>query len=795
VGVYNEDTRPRPRPRPAVAEPPSRVWLAVLVLGVVASGVASALPLRGWTVLNTVIQVGGVLAMAAGVRWHRPPARVAWWLIVAGRVVWVATGVYWNVYTVHHGHAPDPVPIAGGLFVQYPLIAAGLTLIANRREPHRRAHSVIDATIIAGGLSVLLWTFAMEPFIRLGALGAGQLTTGVTYAVCDLLVLAALVRLALLSGRPPASTVLLGASVVVLLGADVTYSVSTLSTGASGAPPVPDLLWQTATVLSAAAALHPALRRPDPRRRAPRDHLLSRWQLGLYIVLALLVPAVPVTSALGDSDGGVGDSAGPARYLVPALIAAAVSVLLVVRLGLVVQVANRRAAELQHSLGQRDALERELHHRAMHDPLTGLANRALLVERLDRALGRGLGPDDALALLLLDLDGFKDVNDTLGHPAGDELLIEVSRRLRAALPGVELLARLGGDEFAVLWRPAALGGPSDGARDLAERALAALRPAYQVGGREVHVTGSVGLAHLRDQSGSADALRDADLALYAAKDAGKDQIVRFEAGLRAARDRHAELTAGLRRAVAGDEFTVHYQPVVRLSDGRVTAVEALLRWTPLDGPPVPPNTFIPVAETTGLIVPIGWWALRRACVEARRWFTEQNICVTVNVSGYQLREPDFVDTVLGVLADTGLPGRALVLELTETTLITNVETTEGLDKLRAHGVRVAIDDFGTGYSSLSYLVQLPVDILKIDRAFTGPPGQPAAHHWAFTRAILDLAASLELDTIAEGVETEEQAHILRALDCPYAQGFLYSRPVPARQIDELLAQWRRVAAV
>jgi EAL domain-containing protein (putative c-di-GMP-specific phosphodiesterase class I) len=188
-------------------------------------------------------------------------------------------------------------------------------------------------------------------------------------------------------------------------------------------------------------------------------------------------------------------------------------------------------------------------------------------------------------------------------------------------------------------------------------------------------------------------------------------------------------------------------------------------------------------------VPIGWWVLRRACADASRWYADQGICVTVNVSGHQLLEPDFVETVLSVLAETGLPGRALVLELTETILITNAETTESLDKLRAHGVRVAVDDFGTGYSSLSYLVQLPVDILKIDRAFTGPPGQPMEHHWAFTRAILDLANSLRLETIAEGVETEEQAATLRALNCPYAQGFHYSRPVPAFQIDQLLAHW------
>ena len=362
----------------------------------------------------------------------------------------------------------------------------------------------------------------------------------------------------------------------------------------------------------------------------------------------------------------------------------------------------------------------------------------------------------------------------------------MARRLRSALPAAEVLARLGGDEFAVLWHPAA----DD---DTPHRVLACLRPAYQIAGRDVHVTGSVGLLTLDDQVTSADALRDADLALYAAKDAGKDQAAWFTLDLRVARDQHSELTAGLRRAEARDELTVHYQPVVRLADGRVSAVEALLRWTPLDGGPVAPTTFIPVAEATGLIIPIGWWVLRRACLEARRWFVEYGICVTVNVSGHQLREADFVDTVLAVLAETGLPGRALVLELTETTLIT--ASAGGLDRLREHGVRVAIDDFGTGYSSLSYLVQLPVDILKIDRAFTGPPGQPAAHHWAFTRAILDLAERLQLDTIAEGVETSEQAATLRALDCPYAQGYLYSRPVPAARIDELLTQPRPLAGV
>ncbi len=753
-------------------------WLVVLLVGGGVALIGPALPAAPWLVVNTTLHALGLAVMVAGLRRHRPSARPAWWLLIIGRAGWAATSAYWNVYSLHYGHPPHPSTIALGFLIQYPLITAGLLMIANRRDARRKTHAVIDASIITGGLSVLLWTFVVEPFVQLDRLGAVQLTTGLAFTIGDLLVLAALVRLAVLSGRPDLGTGLLSVSVVALLGADVVYSMTTLAVPGSGfvASPVPNLLWQLATVLAAAAALAPAVRRPEPRRRTPRDGLVARWQLAAFVLLAVLVPAVPVAVAALD---GRSASLSPERYLVPAAIATVVSVLLVVRLGMVVRVANRRAVELQRSLGQRDALERELHHRAMHDPLTGLANRALLVERLDRATP-GLG------LLLLDLDRFKDVNDTLGHPAGDELLIEVARRLRSALPAAEVLARLGGDEFAVLWHPAA----DD---DTPHRVLACLRPAYQIAGRDVHVTGSVGLLTLDDQVTSADALRDADLALYAAKDAGKDQAAWFTLDLRVARDQHSELTAGLRRAEARDELTVHYQPVVRLADGRVSAVEALLRWTPLDGGPVAPTTFIPVAEATGLIIPIGWWVLRRACLEARRWFVEYGICVTVNVSGHQLREADFVDTVLAVLAETGLPGRALVLELTETTLIT--ASAGGLDRLREHGVRVAIDDFGTGYSSLSYLVQLPVDILKIDRAFTGPPGQPAAHHWAFTRAILDLAERLQLDTIAEGVETSEQAATLRALDCPYAQGYLYSRPVPAARIDELLTQPRPLAGV
>jgi len=471
--------------------------------------------------------------------------------------------------------------------------------------------------------------------------------------------------------------------------------------------------------------------------------------------------------------------AGGFFFAVPAMLRQFSSVLAgSVALGaaiVAVALVRHRSARLTMSLARSSArskgLERALHQRATQDPVTGLANRALLTERLGFV-------QPGLTVALLDLDGFKELNDEFGHPAGDALLVEVARRLRAALPEVDLLARPGDDEFAAVWRNGA--GP-----DAAERALAGLRPAYRVDGRQVHLTGSVGLVTVADQCTSAEVLRDADLALDAAKGGGKNRIVRFDTGLRNAADRQRELAAGLRRALRDGELTLHYQPVVRLDgpgQGRITAVEALLRWSPPDGEPIPPGVFIPVAEATGLIVPIGWWVLRRACAEARDWHERYGISVTVNVAGHQLREPDFVEQVRGALDAAGLPAAGLVLELTESVLVAGAETTAGLDLLRADGVRVAIDDFGTGYSSLAYLVHLPVDVLKIDRAFIA-----TAVHTTLMRAILLLADGLSLQTIAEGVETQEQAAKLRELGCSYAQGYLFSRPVPPGAIAERLA--------
>ncbi|MBB5968223.1 diguanylate cyclase (GGDEF)-like protein [Planomonospora venezuelensis] len=431
--------------------------------------------------------------------------------------------------------------------------------------------------------------------------------------------------------------------------------------------------------------------------------------------------------------------------------------------------------------------------------MTGLGNRTLLGETLQGAIAEHTAHPDrpAPALLLLDLDAFKDVNDTYGHPVGDELLTVVARRLRALTTESQTLARLSGDEFALLLPAADLGS----ATTMAEQVLAAIRAPYPLDGRELYVTGSVGVLAGNELATATDALRDADLALYAAKAAGKNRITLFDHTLRAERLHHAEIAAGLRQALARDELTLNYQPVVDLTTGAIHAVEALLRWTPTDGRPVPPDVFIPVAEDTGLIVDIGRWALERACADAKRWHHRHGIAVTVNVSGRQLRERTFRDTVLEVLTRSQLPRNALTLEVTESMLLATTpdETqriTDVLADLRAHGVRIALDDFGTGYSSLSYLRTLPVDILKIDRSFTAPlTNTDHRQARAFTKAIVELAASLELRTVVEGVESREQAGVLQQMGCPLAQGYLFSPPATATQIDDLLqvTPWQQAA--
>jgi diguanylate cyclase (GGDEF)-like protein/PAS domain S-box-containing protein len=438
---------------------------------------------------------------------------------------------------------------------------------------------------------------------------------------------------------------------------------------------------------------------------------------------------------------------------------------------------------------ERIRMETALSHQAFHDSLTDLANKALFTDRLDHALTRSQRTTRAVAVLFIDLDEFKTVNDGLGHTAGDVLLIAVADRFRGCLRATDTAARMGGDEFAVLIEDVV---SDHDAEVVAQQLLDALDEPFTIAGTELYVRASIGIAHGRLGAASDQLLRDADLAMYAAKHSGKNRYRTFEAGTQFEALDKLELGSALRRALDRDEIRVHYQPIVDIRTGHMVGVEALARWHHADRGPISPDTFIALAEETGLIGELGDRVLLTACKQAREWQLAYRplapFSISVNVSTLQLIQGDFVERVAFALHESGLAASSLVLEITETTLMRDTDRSIlTLCALRSMGIRIAIDDFGTGYSSLSYLHQLPVDILKIDRTFVAAIETESVDK-SLAPAIISLAAALGLAVVAEGVETELQADTLRAIGCELAQGYFFARPMDHEALSRLLAE-------
>jgi diguanylate cyclase (GGDEF)-like protein len=421
---------------------------------------------------------------------------------------------------------------------------------------------------------------------------------------------------------------------------------------------------------------------------------------------------------------------------------------------------------------------------AFNDSLTGLPNRALLLDRLEVALARAEREDQPVSVLFLDLDGFKVVNDSLGHVAGDRLLIDVARRLSDCLRRSDTAARIGGDEFAILLGD--IGNPGRAPR-VAERVIAALGEPFNVLGREVFVSASIGIAYGQDDAQSL--LRNADVAMYRAKRSGEaGAYATFEPSMHAAVVERLEMEADLRRAIERNELVLHYQPIVELATGRVAGLEALLRWAHPRRGLVMPFEFIPLAEETRLIVELGRWVLQEACRQAAQWRDDPQTgrpWVSVNLSGLQLLDGNIEADVAAALAAAGLEPEGLTLEITETVLVQDVAAAvDRLENLRALGVSIAIDDFGTGYSSLRYIRRFPADMLKIAKPFVD--GLHDETDAALVRTIIALADSLGLRTVAEGIEDSEQLARLRDLGCTLGQGYLFARPVAPEDATELL---------
>ena len=445
----------------------------------------------------------------------------------------------------------------------------------------------------------------------------------------------------------------------------------------------------------------------------------------------------------------------------------------------------------------RKMLEDKVEYQAFHDSLTGLPNRSLFLDRVEHALLRQQRLNSRVAVLFLDLDDFKTINDSLGHQAGDELLIDLARQLHSSIRPADTVARLSGDAFGVLLEDVEM---VDDAVTAAQRILDLLRRPFYVEDTEIFVRASIGIAVSdgREMVTSGDIVRDADTAMYAAKQHGKGSYELFEPEMQRAASERLRLKADLQRAVDNEEFVVHYQPIVQLDSGELEGVEALIRWEHPERGLVPPLEFIPFAEETGLILQVGKWVVREACRTVASWQkanpSSAPKSVAVNVSPVRFLRPGFVEEVREILEETGLSAKSLVLEITESVLVQDSKlVVDRLNALKELGVGLAIDDFGTGYSSLSYLKDFPLDLLKVDKSFVDSVAL-GPEESALTRAVVELGRTLDLKVIAEGVEESDQAEALRTLGCEFAQGYLFSKPLPVEAMEEFLQEAGREPA-
>ena len=447
---------------------------------------------------------------------------------------------------------------------------------------------------------------------------------------------------------------------------------------------------------------------------------------------------------------------------------------------------NRYVEKLEGAGKELQESREHFRHAAFHDALTGLPNRSLFIEHLKLVLGRAHQNDDyRFCVLFLDLDRFKNINDSLGHPCGDELLMLVARRLETCVRQTDVVARFGGDEFAILLD--ALQDPSD-SMYVAEKVLQTISAPFKLTNHEAITTASIGVALASPNYKEAeDMIRDADTAMYRAKDGGKARYELFDTAMHTRAVTLLRLETDLRRAIDNDELCVYYQPIVSVGNGELHGFEALVRWQHPERGVVSPSDFIWLAEETGLILPLGLNVLREACRQLHKWqqrsFSDKDLIISVNLSGKQLTQPDLIERIEEVLQECQLKPWHLKLEVTESVVMENPELAAvTLGKLRSLGVRLSIDDFGTGYSSLSYLNRFPLDILKIDRSFISAMGQKD-ENLQIVKTIVTLAGNLGLQVIAEGVENDEQLNQLRLLKCQYAQGYLFAEPMDAAQAD------------
>jgi diguanylate cyclase (GGDEF)-like protein len=745
---------------------------AVVVAGQQAfAGTGARLPLS----LACRVLAGG--AVLLGVHLHKPERAGPWLLVVLGSACASAGDTVWVLGDVT-GFTP-PVPLSGLTYVVgYALF--GLAIVTMDGRGLNRRDAALDGAVIGVATVSLLWMMFLQPgFPRSG--DAWFQTAVSLFPVADLILLSLLLHRGARRRSPGRSMDLLTLALVAVLVGDVAFLVATQMTGELHATGF-DATWLAGSILLGTAALHPSMvavtsAAPEPRPNFGRP---DEGPAGGGVVrvgalgLALAAPAGVALARGAELDNPTLLLAGSAQLLLVVLVT--------VRLGRLMAVVRRQLREAQE-------LQTTLAHQATHDALTGLPNRQLFAEELRSALSRRSGEAPYVAVLFIGLDQLKAVNDTLGHEAGDRVLRSVARRISHVVRGGDVVARFGGDEFVVLL--AGVESPAQ-ARSVAERLADEVREPLMVNGEPVVVTTTIGVT----VSAPDDAvvtperlLHDADAALLDGKRRGRDLVVPFEGAMRSHLAGWLQTENELRAALERGEFRLYYQPEIDLAARRLFGVEALIRWEhPVRGM-VPPGEFLGVAESSGLIMPIGRWVIEEACAQARRWrdrYGSGAPPVSINVSPLQLAREDVCAQVERALHGNGLDATAVRVEVTETALLADeVHASAQVRGLRALGVEVAVDDFGTGFFSLSHLKDLRVDVIKIDRSFVAGIGTNRTDD-AIIHSVIELARRLGVRTVAEGVETTEQLERLVAAGCDVAQGFLYARPLPPAELEARL---------
>ncbi len=703
--------------------------------------------------------------------------RPAWMWIGAFATVWAIGAAILTWYDFARNRAvPFPSAADAGFLVALPLAAIGVLLFSSAAGPGAsRAHTLLDGIIVAGSLLVVSWTTALGSVYHSGSGSVFSQTVGLAYPISDVIVATVGINV-LAQGRsrqrvPPAFVV---AGLLCLTVGD--SSLAYLSHLASFRY---DALVDSARVAGfMLIALAPIW--PLERTATARDEVEgpAPWQVALpYLFFAVGIFAAAVKGT-------------QSRHLDLFDVIAGLCVVAAVLTRLVITLVEnlRLTGQMRHAVNTLRANQVELVHYALHDSLTGLPNRVLFGDRIEHALARRLSPTRRVAVMLCDLDSFKDVNDTLGHPSGDEVLIAAADRLSSCVRPADTVARIGGDEFAILIDDAS---GVDEVASVAARVCSAMRTPFTVAGRDFVVQVSVGIAMANQyDTRSERLLQDADVALYATKDAGGDDYTFFEPRLGKAYVDRLGLQAELSVALDNGELFMEYQPVVELTSGRTVGVEALLRWRHPRRGVLGPVDFLPVAENSGILVQIGAWALGEALQQLRGWRARTtaaaHLWTAVNVSARQLASGDLVRAVSKAIDASGLEPGSLHIELTESAVIDLVDwSVVVLTDLKRLGATLEIDDFGTGYSSLAYLKQLPIDGVKLDHVFVdglGTDGRDAV----IIEAVVSLAHALRLKVAASGVETSRQLEWLRTLGCDYGQGYQWSAPLPAADLERWL---------